>query len=134
LQRPTQNRRVSAAGPDTNNASVQWRPRLHGEGYRDPLTGPNVVAAGVATNQPSVNTDDDVVGLDERVRTLPFFQLQPFRRVGCDYGYYIDASGNPNGHFRADWAANQPGNRANKFVSGAELHVASCCPLLSCGP
>jgi hypothetical protein len=28
---------------------------------------------------PSVNTDDNVVGLDERVRTLTLFQLQPLR-------------------------------------------------------
>lgn len=66
-----------------------------------------------------------MVGLYERVRTLTFFQLQPFRRVGCDYRYYVDAIGNPKRHFRADWTANEPGNRANEFISGAELHVTA---------
>jgi hypothetical protein len=90
---------------------------------------PDVVVARVAADQSSVNADDNVVGLDEGVRALPLLQLQSFRRVGCDYRYYVDAVGNPNRHFRADWAANEPGNRANKFIAGAELHVTSFCSL-----
>ena len=40
---------------------------------------PRAPRVAPASHYRSVNTDDDVVGLDERVRTLPFFQLQPLR-------------------------------------------------------
>src|SRR5262249_60781619 len=79
-----------------------------------------------------VNTDNDVIGLDERVRALALFQLQPLGRISGDYRHYIHAFCYLNRHFRADWPALDPLDRADKFIPSAEFHVNSCCSLSFC--
>src|SRR5262249_20181207 len=70
----------------------------------------------------SIDSDHDVVRLDDRIGRVPDLDLESLRRGGGDDRDDVQLGGEPDGHLGADGAFGDVGDPTSEAIAGAEFH------------